>query len=575
MTNGGRILNVTAAGDDIAAARAAAYAAADLISWDGVRRRDDIALAASGGVHTRDGLKTGDLAAGHGQVELEPGDVDATLAATSPPGRQLGDERDAVAALRRRRSREGRWPDGGGCRATCCGSSMPAQPSCRSRMTAVISRYSRPAMSHIWSDGEKLRRWLEVELAALEGWAEVGTVSSDDVAAIREHVVLPTPERVAEIERETNHDVAAFVDAASEGLGEEGRWFHYGLTSSDVLDTALSLAVQDAGALVLEGLDRAFGAVVSRAEEHRETICMGRTHGVHAEPTTFGLKLAGWAFALDRDRDRLVHAIEGLRVGKLSGAVGTYAAAEPEVERIACERLGLEPAPSSTQVLQRDRHAELLSALALLASSLDRFATEIRHLARTEVREVEEPFGRGQKGSSAMPHKRNPITAERICGIARVVRANSLVGLENVALWHERDISHSSAERIVLPDSFLAVDYMLDRFAWLVEGLVVREERMRENVASSFGLYFSQRLLLALVESGLTRDDAYQLVQRNAMRAWDEQIDFRSLVDADPEIAGRVDLEAVFDQGAYTAHVDVVFDRLRALVSTRREGAHV
>ena len=274
---------------------------------------------------------------------------------------------------------------------------------------------------------------------------------------------------------------------------------------------------------------------------------MGRTHGVHAEPTTFGLKLAGWAFALDRDRERLVHAIEGLRVGKLSGAVGTYAAAEPEVERVACERLGLEPAPSSTQILQRDRHAELLSALALLASSLDRFATEIRHLARTEVREVEEPFGRGQKGSSAMPHKRNPITAERICGIARVVRANALVGLENVALWHERDISHSSAERIVLPDSFLAVDYMLDRFAWLVEGLVVREERMRENVASSHGLYFSQRLLLALVESGLTRDDAYRLVQRNAMRAWDEQIDFRSLVDADPEIAGRVDLDAVFD----------------------------
>ena len=383
-------------------------------------------------------------------------------------------------------------------------------------------------MSHIWSDGEKLRRWLDVELAALEGWAEVGTVSREDVAAIRERVVLPTPERVAEIERETNHDVAAFVDAASEGLGEEGRWFHYGLTSSDVLDTALSLAVQDAGALVLEGVDRAFGAVVARAEEHRETICMGRTHGVHAEPTTFGLKLAGWAFALDRDRERLVHAIEGLRVGKLSGAVGTYAAAEPEVERVACERLGLEPAPSSTQVLQRDRHAELLSALALLASSLDRFATEIRHLARTEVREVEEPFGRGQKGSSAMPHKRNPITAERICGIARVVRANSLVGLENVALWHERDISHSSAERIVLPDSFLAVDYMLDRFTWLVEGLVVREERMRENVASSFGLYFSQRLLLALVESGLTRDDAYRLVQRNAMRAWDEQIDFRS-----------------------------------------------
>ena len=305
-------------------------------------------------------------------------------------------------------------------------------------------------MTSIWSDGAKLQRWLDVELAALDGWAEVGVVPVDTVTAIRERAVAPSPERVAEIERETNHDVAAFVDAVSEGLGEEGRWFHYGLTSSDVLDTALSLAVQDAGHLVLAGLERAFAAVVARAEEHRETLCMGRTHGVHAEPTTFGLKLAGWAFALDRDRERLVRAIEGLRVGKLSGAVGTYAAAEPSVERVACERLGLEPAPSSTQILQRDRHAELLSALALVASSLDRFATEIRHLARTEVREVEEPFGRGQKGSSAMPHKRNPITAERICGIARVVRANAIVGLENVALWHERDISHSSAERVVL-----------------------------------------------------------------------------------------------------------------------------
>src|SRR5207342_2715990 len=370
-------------------------------------------------------------------------------------------------------------------------------------------------MTQIWSDGEKLRRWLEVELAALEGWAEVGTVSHEDVVAIREHVVLPTPERVAEIERETNHDVAAFVDAASEGLGEDGRWFHYGLTSSDVLDTALSLAVQDAGALVLEGIERAFGAVISRAEEHRGTICMGRTHGVHAEPTTFGLKLAGWAFALDRDRERLVHAIEGLRVGKLSGAVGTYAAAEPEVERVACERLGLEPAPSSTQILQRDRHAELLSALALVASSLDRFATEIRHLARTEVREVQEPFGKGQKGSSAMPHKRNPVVSERLCGLARVVRAAAQVGLENVALWHERDISHSSAERIVIPDAFLALDYMLDRFQWLMGGLVVLPERMRANLDASHGLFFSQRVLLELVAAGMPRDEAYRLVQEH------------------------------------------------------------
>jgi adenylosuccinate lyase len=430
-------------------------------------------------------------------------------------------------------------------------------------------------MSHIWSEQEKLRRWLDVELAALDGWAEVGTVSRESVDAIRATAVVPTPERVAEIERETNHDVAAFVDAVAQGLGTEGRWFHFGLTSSDVLDTALSLAVQDAGALVLEGVDRAFSAVIARAEEHRETICMGRTHGIHAEPTTFGLKLAGWAFGLDRDRERLERAVDGLRVGKLSGAVGTYAAAKPEVERVACERLGLDPAPSSTQILQRDRHAELLSALALLASSLDRFATEIRHLARTEVREVEEPFGRGQKGSSAMPHKRNPITAERICGIARVVRGNAIVGMENVALWHERDISHSSAERVVIPDSFLAVDYMLDRFAWLVEGLVVHPERMRANVESSFGLTFSQRLLLALVESGLTRDEAYRLVQRNAMRAWDEQVSFRGLVDADADVAGRVDLDAVFDPAAFTVHADVVFERLRALVATRREGQRV
>ena len=427
-------------------------------------------------------------------------------------------------------------------------------------------------MSAIWSDEARLARWLEVELAALEGWAETGVVPREAIDTIRERAVAPTPERVAEIEARTHHDVAAFVDAVAEGLGEEGRWFHYGLTSSDVLDTALALQIREAGALILAGIDRAFAAVVARAEEHRETLTIGRTHGVHAEPTTFGLKLAGWAFALERDRTRVARALEGMcRVGKLSGAVGTYSAADPEVERVACERLGLEPAPSSTQILQRDRHAEVLNALALLATSLERFALEIRHLARTEVREVEEPFGSGQKGSSAMPHKRNPIVSERICGLARVVRAGAVVGLENVALWHERDISHSSAERIVLPDAFLAVDYMLDRFAWLVEGLVVRAERMRENLDASHRLYFSQRLLLALVEAGLSRDDAYRLVQRHAMRAWDEGLDFPELVRADAEIAGRVDLDAVFDLGAYTRHVDVVFERLRAL---SREQVH-
>jgi adenylosuccinate lyase len=333
-----------------------------------------------------------------------------------------------------------------------------------------------------------------------------------------------------------------------------------------VVDTALAMQIRDAGALILTGLERAFRAVANLAEEHRATLQIGRTHGIHAEPTTFGLKLAGWAFELDRNRTRLDRALEGMRVGKLSGAVGTYSATDPEVERVACERLGLDPAPSSTQILQRDRHAELLSALAVTAASLEKFALEIRHLARTEVSEVQEPFGRGQKGSSAMPHKRNPVVAERICGLARVVRAAATVGLENVALWHERDISHSSAERVVIPDAFLALDYMLDRFAWLIEGLVVRPERMRRNLESSHGLFFSQRLLLALVESGLERDEAYRLVQRHALRAWDEEQDFRELVRADRELAGRVDLDAVFDLAAYTRHVDTVFERLRALV---------
>jgi adenylosuccinate lyase len=438
----------------------------------------------------------------------------------------------------------------------------------------VIDRYSRPAMARVWSDEGKLVRWLDVELAALEGWAETGTIPADAVAEIAAKAEPPSPERVAEIEERTHHDVAAFVDAVASELGPAGRWFHYGLTSSDVVDTALALQIRDAGALILAGLERAFAAVVTRAEEHRETLQIGRTHGIHAEPTTFGLKLAGWAFELERNRVRLERALEGMRVGKLSGAVGTYSATDPEVERVACEHLGLEPAPSSTQILQRDRHADLLSALAVAAASLEKFALELRHLARTEVSEVQEPFGSGQKGSSAMPHKRNPVVAERICGLARVVRAAATVGLENVALWHERDISHSSAERVVIPDAFLALDYMLDRFAWLIEGLVIRPERMRRNLESSHGLFFSQRLLLALVESGLERDEAYRLVQRHALRAWDEEQDFRELVRADRELAGRVDLDAVFDPTAYTRHVDTVFERLRALVR-KEETVHV
>jgi adenylosuccinate lyase len=419
-------------------------------------------------------------------------------------------------------------------------------------------------MARIWSDEGKLAAWLEVELAATAGWAELGVVPGEAAERIAK-ADPPAASRVAELEATLQHDTAAFVDAVAERLGEEGRWFHYGLTSSDVVDTALSLQVRAAGGLILSGLERAFEVVAARAQEHRETLQIGRTHGVHAEPTTFGLKLAGWAFELGRGRERVARALEGLRVGKLSGAVGTYAATDPEVERIACERLGLEPAPTSTQILQRDRHAELLTALAVVASSLDGFALEIRHLARTEVGEVQEPFGRGQKGSSAMPHKRNPVVAERICGLARVVRACSLVGLENVALWHERDISHSSAERVAIPDAFLALDYMLDRFAWLVEGLVVRPERMRRNLEASHFLFFSQRVLNRLVESGLARDEAYRLVQRAAMRAWEEELDFRELCRADEGIASRVDLGSTFDLGAYTRHVDTVFARLEAL----------
>ena len=421
-------------------------------------------------------------------------------------------------------------------------------------------------MARVWSEERRLACWLEVELAALDGWGELGVVPPDVVRAIAEQAQPPSPERVAELEATLHHDTAAFVDAVAETLGAEGRWFHYGLTSSDIVDTGLALQVTEAGAQLLEGVERALEAVVGRALEHRSTLCIGRTHGIHAEPTTFGLKLAGWAFELNRGRERLQAALEGMRVGKLSGAVGTYAATDPELERLACERLGLRPEPASTQVIARDRHAQLLAALALVATSLERFAVEIRHLARTEVAEVAEPFGKGQKGSSAMPHKRNPIVSERLCGLARVVRANALVGLENVALWHERDISHSSAERVVIPDSFLAIDYMLDRFTWLVEGLEVRPERMLRNLDEGHGLFLSQRLLLALVESGLERDAAYRLVQRHALRAQEEERDFRELVRGDGEIATRVDLDLLFDVGWYTRHVDTVFERLAALV---------
>jgi adenylosuccinate lyase len=434
-------------------------------------------------------------------------------------------------------------------------------------------------MKDVWSEETKLARWLDVELAALDAFAELGIVPPESAAEARARAAPPTPERVAEIEERTQHDVAAFVDAVAESIGPSGRWLHYGLTSSDVVDTGLALQVGEAGRLILEGVDKAVESVIRRAQEHRDTVMVGRTHGVHAEPITFGAKLAGWAFELDRDRWRLERALEGMRVGKLAGAVGVYGGGDPEVERLACEQLGLVPESVATQVVPRDRHAELLSALTLCASSLERFATEIRHLARTEVREAQEPFGTAQKGSSAMPHKRNPVIAERLCGLARVVRAAALAGFENVALWHERDISHSSVERILLPDAFLALDYMLDRFAWLVGGLIVDPERMRRNLDASHGLVFSQRLLLALVDAGAPRDEAYRLVQRHALVVWDEGGDFRALVSDDPEIAARLGPEEIagtFDLGDALRHVDVLFERLAALadrLAERREGA--
>jgi adenylosuccinate lyase len=423
-------------------------------------------------------------------------------------------------------------------------------------------------MREVWSDEFKLARWLEVELAATEAWAELGVVPREAAEELRARAVPPSPAHVREIEERTQHDVAAFVDAVAEQAGPEARWLHYGLTSSDVLDTALALQVRQAGRLVLAGIDAALAAVCRRAVEHRRTVMVGRTHGVHAEPITFGAKLAGWAFELDRDRARVARALEGMRIGKLSGTVGVYAGGDPELERLVCERLGLEAEPAATQVIPRDRLAELVGALALCAASLERFAVEVRHLARTEVAEVMEPFGRGQKGSSAMPHKRNPVVAERLCGLARIVRAGALVALEDVALWHERDISHSSAERVVVPDAFLALDYMLDRFAWLVDGLAVDAGRMRANLEASHGLVFSPRVLDALVAAGLERDEAYRLVQRHAMSAWDTGLDFRSLLEADPEIAsplGAAGIAEAFDLDAALAHVDAVFERLAAL----------
>jgi adenylosuccinate lyase len=428
----------------------------------------------------------------------------------------------------------------------------------------VIPRYTLPEMAEVWSEEAKLRHWLRIEILACEAWKRLGRIPDEDLDEIRK--ASTTVDRVEEIERATRHDVAAFVQAASESVGPSGRWIHFGMTSSDLLDTALALQLREAADLLLGRLDALLTAVRDRALEHRDTLCIGRTHGVVAEPTTFGHKLAVWAFELDRDRERLRRAREVVSVGKVSGAVGTYSAVDPFVEEHVCRELGLAPADAATQIVQRDRHAEYMSSLAIVGATLEKIAVEIRHLARTEVREVQEPFEVGQRGSSAMPHKRNPILCERITGLARVLRGNLQAALENVALWHERDISHSSVERVVLPDSTIALDYMLHLSEFVIREMRVLPERMRENIEVDGGLVFSQPVLLALIDKGLTRDQAYRIVQAAAAAAWDEGKPFRD------ELWSRTSVREALTEDEFDAlfrprleHLDTVFARLEKL----------
>jgi adenylosuccinate lyase len=428
----------------------------------------------------------------------------------------------------------------------------------------MIARYTHPDMGAIWSDARKYETWLEVELAATEALAEAGVVPAADARELRARASFDIA-RIDEIERTTQHDVIAFTTAVAERAGPSARWLHFGLTSSDVLDTALALQMRQSCDLILRDIDALAEAIRSRADEHRRTPMIGRTHGVHAEPMTFGVKLALWYAEVERGRERVVRAREAVSVGKLSGAVGMFAHLDPSIEQAVCKRLGLTPAPVASQVVQRDRHAELLTALAILAASLEKFALEIRGLQKTEIGEVEEPFGKGQKGSSAMPHKRNPIGCEQVTGLARLVRANAMAALENVALWHERDISHSSVERVILPDSFIALDHMLRRFTRIVSGMVVHPERMRQNLDRSRGVIFSGTVLLELARRGVSREQAYEWVQRNAMRSFDEQRDFKSLLLADRDVMEALSpaqIERAFDLNDQLKHVDDVFERV-------------
>jgi adenylosuccinate lyase len=431
----------------------------------------------------------------------------------------------------------------------------------------VIARYTRPELERIWSEQRKLEAWLEVELAVCEVLSERGIIPRRDLEEIRARASFDI-DAVKERERVTNHDVAAFVDVVAGSVGGAGRWVHYGLTSSDVLDTGLALQIREAGKEITTGAVELTAVLAARAREFRDTLCVGRTHGVHAEPTTFGLKLAGFAFESDRNARRLADGFEQAEVGMVSGAVGTYSALDPSIEADVLKRLGLGADPLTTQVVPRDRHAVLVARMAIAGSSLERLALEIRNLQRTEVRELEEPFREGQKGSSAMPHKRNPIASERICGLARVLRGHAQTALENVALWHERDISHSSAERIVVPGSTSLLDYIQHQAHAVIEGMHVYPERMRENLDMTRGALFSQAVLTALIEAGLGRDEAYRIVQRNAQRAWDDRRSFRALLEEEPEVASRIDSAALgelFDYRRFLRHLPTVFERLDEL----------
>ncbi|MEO2550260.1 adenylosuccinate lyase [Enterococcus casseliflavus] len=428
----------------------------------------------------------------------------------------------------------------------------------------MLERYTRPEMGAIWTDQNRYQAWLEVEILADEAWAELGEIPKEDVALIREKATFDI-ERILEIEAQTRHDVVAFTRAVSESLGDESKWVHYGLTSTDVVDTAYGYLMKQANDLIREDLNRFVTIIGEKAKEYKHTVMMGRTHGVHAEPTTFGLKLALWYAEMKRNVERFERAAKGVEAGKISGAVGTFANIPPFVEEYVCEKLGIRAQDISTQVLPRDLHAEYFSAMALIATSIEKFATEIRGLQKSETREVEEFFAKGQKGSSAMPHKRNPIGSENMAGLARVVRGHMVTAYENVSLWHERDISHSSAERIIIPDTTILIDYMLNRFGNIVKNLTVFPENMKRNMNATFGLIYSQRVMLKLIDHGMTREQAYDLVQPKTAQAWDEQTDFRPLLEADPaitDVLSKADLDDAFDYNHHLKQVDTIFERV-------------